>query len=547
MNWTRWILLFLYFACLIGLFIVLLKLIDSIFLASILYFCITYLFHWVLPTHRNAKIEWRLGKHQSIPKEVTFDADSSGQENLETQNKPRGEISINDSAEVEVTKTDVSKDIAPPVVSLGIEAELNLKSREGDEEEGVVERNSTKLTPSLFDVHNNTSESATEETSGFIESNVTESLPAKRRSGLDLFRRFREFRSRKERKIELNKSKIVVTGNNNSVIIGDLMNDLLSQKPEENTKVSTVAEKAYERVPHMDLTPQPEIAYVPGDRFVVEVYVDREAFRIGETGDSVFVHALENQRQFLLEIWLVVHPRYFEVEGSTIRNVNLDLADEQSEKAYFQVRVRKEADSVMGVRLSASFSIDGRPSGRVERIVDVVNARTPSGGRDEVQTGASGYLTDSTNQGGLNDEQGPFNQSESPWNSQILSFANLPQEVSQQSNINSNAEVQPSTPIAITFGVAADLVVRIFALDASGQRYMCRVRSILLPDDPQSWESSWDLPMSTDKFVIDKMQDFSRKGGSSYSRNVALRGAGLLFFDASPQSFRDAFWWHMDE
>lgn len=288
---------------------------------------------------------------------------------------------------------------------------------------------------------------------------------------------------------------------------------------------ATPAMVTHERVPHMDLTPAPAPAYAPGDRFAVEVYVDRKAFRSGESGDGVTFRAPAGQRRFPLEVWLVAHPDYFEVVGPTIGTFELDLDAREPRKAHFEVRVRDDAPTAAGVRLSASFSVDGRPSGRVERRVDVV---------------AAGASLESAAAAGTSIAE-PEASPSAP------GFSDLLQDAALGAAGGEVEDAPPPARMVVSPGVAADLVVRVVALDASGQRYTCRVQSDLLPDYTAGQEGDWELPQSTDRLVVDKMKDFSKKGVNAFFRRTALQGAGEAFFDAAPQVFRDAFWRLVDE
>jgi hypothetical protein len=87
---------------------------------------------------------------------------------------------------------------------------------------------------------------------------------------------------------------------------------------------------------------------------------------------------------------------------------------------------------------------------------------------------------------------------------------------------------------------APDLTVTITWPDRNQHRYWCRVTSRHLPPEEQSSEE-W-LPGDLENLIDSKLGEFVDPRVDEYGRMTSLTGAGLEFFDASPDNFKRIFW-----
>jgi hypothetical protein len=243
---------------------------------------------------------------------------------------------------------------------------------------------------------------------------------------------------------------------------------------------ATEAERTVRRTPHLDLSVAGPLR--AGTVFDVLVYADRLPARSGEDTEDVVLTAPESVKEIRLDVWLVA-TRHFLVTDAPIKALTLDLKQASSEVARFRVAVVAEADASDEPLISASFSCNGRPSGRVTRVVPVL--------------GDDGHAA---HRGGVS---------------------------------GSGLEVDVAA-------VAPDLVMEISSPENDGRRFEVRVETPLLPLERRT--ETWFLPAEAPVLVHAAMQQFFAPHASRAARLSSLEGAGLDLFDAAPALFKEVYW-----
>jgi len=235
------------------------------------------------------------------------------------------------------------------------------------------------------------------------------------------------------------------------------------------------------RTPHMDLSPAAPLE--PGAEFDVAVYVDQLPARRGEQTEDVLLRAPREITSFRLEVWLVA-THHFLIADAPIKTITVTLAEPRSEVAVFRgsvVTTPAEGDEPL---ISASFSCDGRPTGRVTRIVPIVTSGARGRLRDPVMTDAT---------------------------LEVDVLADLP-----------------------------DLVMEISAPENDGRRFEVRIGTPHLRLDRQT--DSWFLPAEASAMVDAAMTEFFAPDASRAARLRSLEGAGIEFFDSAPTLFKEIYW-----
>jgi hypothetical protein len=147
-------------------------------------------------------------------------------------------------------------------------------------------------------------------------------------------------------------------------------------KESEDRATGTPADAArdpalVERTPHMDVdAPEP---LSPGARATVQVYVDREALRPGESGTSL---VLPDLPRLQLRVWLMTS-EHFRVVGAETATLTVRSGEDRSSTARFEVEYAGDAAGEPG--LTAAFAYNGRPVGSVSRQLGATAA--PAAGR----------------------------------------------------------------------------------------------------------------------------------------------------------------------
>ncbi len=236
------------------------------------------------------------------------------------------------------------------------------------------------------------------------------------------------------------------------------------------------------RTPHMDLSPVPPVE--PGARIKVLVYTDAQAFRDGESGEALVINAPAAQKSFDVNVWLTVGEP-FVVEGDDTKRLVILRDQERSEPVEFTV-VREDGPSpAEPVPFSAIFTYRGRACGQVVREV--------------------------------------------------------PLTASQSSQPSQPVEPAPEPKIEIdAMAERPDLSVVIRKRD--DQHFDVFVQTPLLAEYKEGATGVWKLESLAPAFVREKMTQFTAKNATPFSRTTALLGAGMQFFEASPEIFQKVFW-----
>jgi hypothetical protein len=232
------------------------------------------------------------------------------------------------------------------------------------------------------------------------------------------------------------------------------------------------------RTPHMDLSPAPPAA--PGTQLKVSVYTDTEALRPGEAGDDVVLEGPEEQKRFDVQVWLVVGGP-FTIEGPAVQPLTILRDQERSQAAEFIV-IRGAGTPGGTATFSAYFAYEGRACGRLSRAVPL----------------AAGDI--------------------------VPAAAGTP-----------GLQIEPGAR-------PADLTIRIVAREEDERAFECHVQSPLLPQYENGATGPWRLKSLAANLVGQQMERFTAADAADKVRTLALRGAGIQLFEASPKLFQKAFW-----
>jgi Protein kinase domain/CHAT domain len=244
------------------------------------------------------------------------------------------------------------------------------------------------------------------------------------------------------------------------------------------------APRLVRRTPHLDVSVAPPLAR--GTVFEVAVHADEGPARPGEEVEEILVKAPPTTTALDLDVWLVA-THHFVVTDAPIRRIRLGLDEPRSERATFRLAVVAAPAADEEPLITASFSCNGRPSGRVSRAVPIAG-------------GAS---------------------------------APPPEPAAAPA-----LEVDLAT-------VAPDLTIEIAAPERDGRRFDVRVDTPHLALDRRT--EPWFLPVEAGELVTAAMARFFDRDATPRARLSSLRGAGLDFFDAAPQLFKDVYWRLVDE
>jgi hypothetical protein len=243
------------------------------------------------------------------------------------------------------------------------------------------------------------------------------------------------------------------------------------------------------RIPHIDL--DTDVPVKPGQRFTVEVYLDKTPSRRGETAVAF---ELRDPPADLdgISVWLTATP-HFAIDGPATSVIAVRLGDDASTRARFALIV---VDPVPAdpdpPALSARFDYRLRASGSVRREVPIALA-------DKI----------------IGDIE--------------------PQEAASAPP----AASAPSGVVIQTTASAPDLEVSV-APTSSSDVYKVVIKTGLLGG--VEVEDDWHLSDDSETYVSETMASFLAKKAGELSRRRALEGAGMEFFDAAPKKFQDLFW-----
>ena len=251
---------------------------------------------------------------------------------------------------------------------------------------------------------------------------------------------------------------------------------------------ATTAEVA--RIPHIDL--DTEVPVKPGQRFTVEVYLDKTPSRPGETAVAF---ELRDPPADLddIKVWLTATP-HFAIDGPATNVIVVRSGDDASTRARFAVSVVDPVpEDPEPPALSARFDYRLRASGSVRREVPIALA-------DKI----------------IGDIQ--------------------PQGAAPGAPPAASA---PPGVVMQTSAAAPDLEVSV-APTSSSDVYKVVIKTGLLGGVED--EDDWHLSDDSETYVSETMASFLAKKAGELSRRRALEGAGMEFFDAAPKKFQDLFW-----
>jgi hypothetical protein len=238
------------------------------------------------------------------------------------------------------------------------------------------------------------------------------------------------------------------------------------------------------RTPHLDLSlPVP---LRPGAAFDVLVHADLLPARPAEETEDVVLRAPASVSSFRLDVWLVA-THHFRIADAPIKPITVQRDEAASDVARFALEVVAAPEAAEEPLISASFSCNGRPSGRVTRAVPIRGA---------------GELA-----------------------------------------VARTAVPGPTLEIDVD-AVAPDLVMEISAPENDDRRFEVRVDTPLLSLERRT--ESWFLPAAAPALVHTVMEQFFAPGASRAARLSSLEGAGLMLFDAAPALFKDVYWQLVD-
>ncbi|WP_395752938.1 CHAT domain-containing protein [Prosthecobacter sp.] len=239
------------------------------------------------------------------------------------------------------------------------------------------------------------------------------------------------------------------------------------------------------RTPHMELSAKPPFA--PMTEFDVEVFADDQAPAEGEETEGITLPGTE--KEYTLTVWLAPSAE-FTLVGECLRLMVIKRAEPRSSSARFRVRVADDAQAGRLAALTASFSYQGRPCGRVTRTILVGAAGTK--------------LTDAEN--------------------------------SRKRDFNGRVSIESEPP------PPPDLTIVVTCPDGEADRYVVKVASPLLDAFKGGVAKPWKLREAAGALVRSMLANFVKDGQSSQKRLANLVGAGRNLFDAAPEHFREAFW-----
>lgn len=232
------------------------------------------------------------------------------------------------------------------------------------------------------------------------------------------------------------------------------------------------------RTPHLDVRPDEPIR--PGISFEVSIYLDGGPRRPGETG--VDLSAPEGSR---VEVELLMSSHFLVLGSPTCFFVLTDAP--RQELPPFRARCVDPSDwDDDAPAITAIFYVDGRPCGRVGRLIEVVNA--PTGKRP-------------------------------------------------------TGDVEASIEIGSNGLAPADLTITVVATpENDGRHYWCSISTPHLERYRTRVTDRWHLPQVTSDLVAGYMHAFTAPNTGAAQLTAELSGAGIKFFEAAPRLFRQVIW-----
>jgi hypothetical protein len=256
-------------------------------------------------------------------------------------------------------------------------------------------------------------------------------------------------------------------------------------QPRPMDRAAPPAEVRIEKTPHMAIAP--EAPLVPAQTFTVTVTADDVAARAGEEISAIDVTVGASTTRVELEVW-IAGTSHFEFPGPRVKPFVIDRASGSPPSAEFEVKVRSDVDTSSVASLSANFSYQGRPSGRVTRRIEIVAGAEP--------------MAAST----------------------------------------TAAAIVPAAIRVDATAKLADLTIEVLDPDNTTRHLECRISSPHLHDAAFSEPFAWDLSRSTADLVKSFMAEFVKPDIDEEERLLNLKGAGRQLWDAVPRTLQDAFW-----
>ena len=251
------------------------------------------------------------------------------------------------------------------------------------------------------------------------------------------------------------------------------------------------------RTPHMDVNTS--VAVQPGAEFQVYVFADQEQARPGESTEDIVIHAPHEIKEFYLDVWLFTTD-HFEVVQKPPDKLSIHREETASNRLAFTLRAKTVGElkalqdklpALHKGSITACFSYDGRPCGRVGRVIDL---EIPS-------------------QADLRLEEGKANRAMVP-------------------------EPRHSIEVRIA-DKNPDMIVQITQDEEinDGRHFHCLVVTCM-----EKTASKWTTSAPTSDIVTAYMSNFTAADKSQEQLKAALKGAGIEMFKASPKNFKEAFW-----
>jgi hypothetical protein len=247
---------------------------------------------------------------------------------------------------------------------------------------------------------------------------------------------------------------------------------------------SEPAAQRLRRTPHLDAPDEPQQV---GDLFHARVWADTAAAADDEQSVDIDIAAPASVTEFHMSVWMSSSD-HFTIEGQNVKPLTLRVDEEQPEVVQFDVRVvRAPVEEDEEAILTAVFSYNGRPSGRVTRAVAIAGAAAAGAAPDAPVAGPPALQIDAD-------------------------------------------AAQPD----ITVTIAGD--------PARARHYEVQVESPLLDEYRAPQTGDWPLNESVPKIVGGFFQEFVSENLTPFQRVAALKGAGVGLFESSPEIFQRLFW-----
>jgi hypothetical protein len=262
------------------------------------------------------------------------------------------------------------------------------------------------------------------------------------------------------------------------IVLGDNLagrDIILAEPTHRNVTTDLGKHDRIRRTPHMDL-PDP-LPLHAGEQFELHIYADKEGTRPEEQSDEIILPG--GKAEYLLRVFLAL-PSGMSHCGPDSQTLVIVPNQDRSADVIFTVRNIVEIKPNVGNAISAMFSYEGSPSGRVTRLIGALPA-----GSEPPEAGVEFAL----------DREKP------------------------------------------------DLTVVIVAkVIDSDRHFMCEVSTPYLPDLKIKAPKDWYVKQIAADIVDGAMKRSRDPGVGERQRIAALRVAGLDLFEASPDAFKEVFW-----